>query len=513
MITQGLVTAYLTLIVLLPLAAVVWQSTKGERSFWDAVSDPQAVAALKLTLVVSVLVALVNAVVGTLIAWVLVRDEFPGKSVVNAVIDLPFALPTIVAGLTLLALYGPQGPFGIDIAFSRAAILVALLFVTLPFVVRTVQPVLLELDREMEEAAASLGANALQVFRRVVFPNLFPAVLSGVALAFARAIGEFGSVVLISGNLPFKTEVASVYIFGRIESGDPSGAAAVSVVLLVALLRSPPPDRRPAPPRDEARPRWVSTSSASRRSATSRCSSSCRSRWSSGGRSRTASAAAWASVTTPEAIHAFWITILITLIVVPANTIFGIACAIVIVRHRFPARGSSTRSSTCRSRSRRSSSVLRSCSSSGPAGGSTTCRSTSSSRFRAMVLATIFVSLPFVVREVVPVLREIGIEQEQAASTLGASSWQTFRRVTLPAIRWAVAYGIVLTTARALGEFGAVSVVSGRIVGKTETMTLHVEERFQSFDYVGAYAASVVLAILAIATLVAMNLFKPKEGA
>jgi sulfate/thiosulfate transport system permease protein len=232
-ITQGLVTAYLTLIVLLPLAAVVWQSTKGEQSFWDAVTDPQAVSALKLTLVVSVLVALVNAVVGTLIAWVLVRDEFPGKSVVNAVIDLPFALPTIVAGLTLLALYGPQGAFGIDIAFSRAAILAALLFVTLPFVVRTVQPVLLELDREMEEAASSLGANALQVFRRVVFPNLFPAVLSGVALAFARAIGEFGSVVLISGNLPFKTEVASVYIFGRIESGDPSGAAAVSVVLLV----------------------------------------------------------------------------------------------------------------------------------------------------------------------------------------------------------------------------------------------------------------------------------------
>ena len=233
MLTQGLVTAYLTLIVLLPLSAVVWQSTKGEQSFWDAVTEPQAVSALKLTLAVSVLVAIVNAVMGTLIAWVLVRDDFPGKGVVNAVIDLPFALPTIVAGLTLLALYGPQGPFGVDVAFSRAAILLALLFVTLPFVIRTVQPVLLELDREMEEAAASLGANSLQVFRRVVFPNLFPAVLSGVALAFARAIGEFGSVVLISGNLPFETEVAAVYIFGRIESGDPSGAAAVSVVLLV----------------------------------------------------------------------------------------------------------------------------------------------------------------------------------------------------------------------------------------------------------------------------------------
>ena len=236
MITQGLVTAYLTLIVLLPLAAVVWQSTKGERSFWDAVSDPQAVAALKLTLVVSVLVALVNAVVGTLIAWVLVRDEFQGKSIVNAVIDLPFALPTIVAGLTLLALYGPEGPFGIDVAFSRAAILLALLFVTLPFVVRTVQPVLLELDREMEEAAASLGANALQVFRRVVFPNLFPAVLSGVALAFARAIGEFGSVVLISGNVPFETEVASVRIYSQVENDNITAAAALAVVLLTISL-------------------------------------------------------------------------------------------------------------------------------------------------------------------------------------------------------------------------------------------------------------------------------------
>ena len=305
MLTQGLVTAYLTLIVLLPLSAVVWQSTKGERGFWDAVSEPQAVSALKLTLAVSVLVALMNAVIGTLIAWVLVRDEFPGKGVVNAVIDLPFALPTIVAGLTLLALYGPQGPFGIDVAFSRAAILLALLFVTLPFVIRTVQPVLLELDREMEEAASSLGANALQVFRRVVFPNLFPAVLSGVALAFARAIGEFGSVVLISGNLPFKTEVAAVYIFGRIESGDPVGRrrrvgrpARLSFATLLLIGGS-------APPRDEARPRWVSTSSASRRSATSRCCSSSRSRWSSGGRSRTASARPGTSVTTPEAKHAF----------------------------------------------------------------------------------------------------------------------------------------------------------------------------------------------------------------
>jgi sulfate transport system permease protein len=227
------VTAYLSLIILLPLAALVWQAGKaGKTGFWDAVTDPQAVAALKLTLVVSLAVCLINAVMGTIVAWILVRDRFWGQSAVNAIIDLPFALPTIVAGLTLLALYGPKGPVGIDIAFSRAAVLVALLFVTLPFVIRTVQPVLLELDREMEEAAASLGAGPLTTFRHIVFPNLFPAILSGIALAFARAVGEFGSIVLISGNLPYKTEVASVFIFGRIESGDAPSAAAVSVVIL-----------------------------------------------------------------------------------------------------------------------------------------------------------------------------------------------------------------------------------------------------------------------------------------
>jgi sulfate transport system permease protein len=169
---------------------------------------------------------------GTAIAWTLVRDRFFGQGFVNALVDLPFALPTIVAGLTLLALYGPNSPSGVNVAFTRWAVLVALLFVTLPFVVRTVQPVLLELDREMEDAAASLGAGRFATFRRIIVPNILPAILSGVALAFARAVGEFGSLVLITGNLPFKTEVISVYIFGRIESGDEGGAAAASVVVL-----------------------------------------------------------------------------------------------------------------------------------------------------------------------------------------------------------------------------------------------------------------------------------------
>ena len=235
--TLGISTVYLTLIVLIPIAAVVAEAFDGGWSqFWNAVSAPEAVAALKLTFGISLLVVLVNAVTGTLIAWVLVRDSFRGKSVVNAIIDLPFALPTIVAGLTLIACYGPQSPFGVNVAFTRVAIGLALLFVTLPFVVRAVQPVLLELDREMEEAATSLGASAFTSFRRIVLPNLLPAILSGSALGFGRAIGEFGAVILISGNIPFETQVSSWYIFQAIESDEPAAAASVSVVLLACSL-------------------------------------------------------------------------------------------------------------------------------------------------------------------------------------------------------------------------------------------------------------------------------------
>jgi sulfate/thiosulfate transport system permease protein len=233
----GAGVVFLSLVVLIPLAAVVARGFEdGLGTFWEAVTAPEARAAIVFTLWISAVVMAVNVVFGTLIAWVLVRDEFRGKRAVNALIDLPFALPTIVAGLTLLALYGPDGPAPVDIAFSRWAVLLALLFVTLPFVVRAVQPVLEALDREVEEAAASLGASPLTTFRRVILPALIPAIGAGAGLGFARALGEIGSVILISGNLPFRTEVASVFIFGRIESDAITSAAAVSVVLLVASL-------------------------------------------------------------------------------------------------------------------------------------------------------------------------------------------------------------------------------------------------------------------------------------
>ena len=229
---------YLTALVLLPIAALLAKSSTGGLSaFWREVSNPEAVAAIKLTLIASVIVVAINAFFGTIIAWVLVRDEFPGKKIVNALIDLPFALPTIVAGVVLLALYGNKSPVGVNVAFTRASVGLALLFVTLPFVVRSVQPVLLELDRAMEEAASSLGATQFTVLRRIVLPTLAPAIISGVALSFARALGEYGSLVLITGELPFKTEVGSVYIFGQIQDENLPAAAAVSVfLLLIALL-------------------------------------------------------------------------------------------------------------------------------------------------------------------------------------------------------------------------------------------------------------------------------------
>ena len=233
----GLAVTYLSLLVLLPVAAVLSKSfSAGWGQFWHAVAAPEGVAALKLTLIVSLAVATFNAVAGLLVAWVLVRDEFMGKGLVSALIDLPFALPTIVAGLTLLTLYGPHSPFGVDVAGTRIGIAMALAFVTLPFSVRSVQPVLAAIDREAEEAAASLGARPRSVLWRIVLPSVAPAMLAGAGLAFARALGEFGSVVLISSNLPFKTEVASAWIYGLSQGGQLQGAAAVSVVLIVIAL-------------------------------------------------------------------------------------------------------------------------------------------------------------------------------------------------------------------------------------------------------------------------------------
>lgn len=233
----GVATLWLSIIVLLPLAAILVESLgDGWSGFWTAITAPNAIASLWVTIWVSLIVAAINLVLGTLVAWVLVRDDFPGKGFVNAVIDLPFALPTIVASIVLLSLYGPDSPVNIHLSATQPALVIALLFVTLPFVVRQVQPVIIELEQDVEQAAASLGASNLTIFRRIIVPALLPAMLTGTGLAFTRAIGEFGSVVLIGGNIPKETQVASQYIQQQIEIDAPINAAAVSVVLLVVAF-------------------------------------------------------------------------------------------------------------------------------------------------------------------------------------------------------------------------------------------------------------------------------------
>ena len=230
----GAASIWLSVIVLLPLAAIVWQAAGGGwHAFWVSITSNSAVASFRVTLTISLGVTLVNLVFGLIVAWVLTRDDFPGKRLVDSVIDLPFALPTIVASLVMLALYGPNSPVNLHLQHTKWGVGIALLFVTLPFVVRSVQPVLLELDRETEEAAASLGANNWTIFTKVILPALLPSLLSGAGLAFSRAIGEFGSVVLIGGAVPGETEVSSQWIRTLIENDDRTGAAAISIVLLV----------------------------------------------------------------------------------------------------------------------------------------------------------------------------------------------------------------------------------------------------------------------------------------
>jgi len=233
----GFVVVYLSLVVLIPIAALIASAAGAwQNGAWRAISNPQTVAALELTIGTSALVTLINVVIGIATAVVLARDDFAGRHVLDAAIDLPLALPTIVAGLTLLTLYGPESPIGLNVAFTRVAITLALLFVSFPFVVRSVQPVLHVLDSEVEDAGRSMGAGELTLFRHVILPQLMPAVLTGAALAFARALGEYGAVVLLSGNIPFSTQLASVYIFGEVEQGNTPNAAAISLILLVLTL-------------------------------------------------------------------------------------------------------------------------------------------------------------------------------------------------------------------------------------------------------------------------------------
>ena len=360
----GYTVLYLSLIVLIPLSAVFLKSVSSSWAhFWKAVTSPDVLASYRLSFGASLVAALINVVFGFLVAWVLVRYEFPGKALVDALVDLPFALPTAVAGIALTSLYAENGwlgrylaPLGIKVAFTPLGVIVALTFIGLPFVVRSVQPVLADADQELEEAAASLGASRWQVFSRVIFPLVRPALLTGFALAFARALGEYGSVIFISGNLPMQTEITPLLIVTKLEQYDYAGATAIAVVMLVASFVLLLGDQRAAAAyaagswRPTERDRWRRTRTSAQIGTIRRSV-----RW---GLTLLALAAlglfivlplvavfvqafekGWAAylaaIREPDTLSAIQLTLLTAGIAVPLNLVFGLAAAWAITKFQF----------------------------------------------------------------------------------------------------------------------------------------------------------------------------------
>ena len=527
---------YAGLLVLVPLAALfVKTAGLSADEFWRIVTAPRALAAYRLSFGAALAAALLNAVFGLLLAWVLARYRFPGRALVDAIVDLPFALPTAVAGLTLTAVYSANGwlgrflvPLGLKVVFAPAGIVLALTFVGLPFVVRTVQPVLEDLDAELEEAAAVLGASRLQTFLRIVFPNLLPPLLTGFTLAFARALGEYGSIVFVSGNMPFRTEIAPLLIVTKLEQYDTAGATAIALVLLVtsfflvftinALQRwtrrragastvigrgfrlAPALADAPALRRGLVAVAFLFLAlflfvplAAVFAQALSK-----------------GPGAYFAAITQPAALSAIRLTLLTAAVAVPLHLVFGVVAAWLIAKFRF--RGKNLLVSVIDLPFAVSPVIA------GLVFVLLFGRQGFLGPFLAandwkiifavpgIVLATVFVTFPFVAREVLAVLEAQGNEEEEAALTLGAGGWQTFFRVTLPKARWGILTGVVLCNARAMGEFGAVSVVSGHIRGVTNTLPLHVEILYNEYDFTGAFAVASLLTFLALVTLAARKL-------
>lgn len=551
---------YLFVLILVPLgASVVKACGLSPAEFWAAVSHERAVAAYRLTFVSSFQAAAINVVLGGVVAWTLVRYEFPGKRIVDALVDVPFALPTAVAGLVYASLYVKDGwlgqflvPLGFEGAFTRTGIVLVLVFTGFPFVVRTIQPVLEDIDHETERAAETLGANRWETFRRVIFPVLVPPALTGFTLAFARAVGEYGSVIFISSNMPFETEIAPVLIVSQLEAFHYREASAIAVVLLAGsftllgvinvterwsqpgsapqvvrtlfdvlirgLTRAVSAVARLVPQSGTANEFGVVPTSSVLSAVVPRVLIAATvvilgvvvavplanifvQAFQNG-----AGAYVRSLVSDPDTRHAVMLTLIVAPLAVAMNTLFGVSAAYTIARFRFPGRAILT---TLIDLPFSVSPVV--------AGlvfvllfglqtplGAWLKEHGYQVIFAppGLVLATAFVTFPFVARELIPVLEAHGPEEEIAARSLGASGAQMFWRVTMPNIKWGLLYGVILCNARAVGEFGAIYVVSGRINGRTDTMPLRIEKLLQEYDQPAAFALASVLTILALATLI-----------
>ncbi len=550
---------YLAVLVLIPLAAGIAKAAELSWSeFVAAVWTERAIAAYKLTFFVSLQAALINVVLGLVVAWSLVRYEFWGKRFLDALVDVPFALPTAVAGLVYASLYVGNGwlgqylvPWGFEAAYTRTGIVLVLVFTGFPFVVRTVQPVLEDLDAEAEQAATTLGASPLQTFLRVILPVLIPPTLTGFTLAFARAIGEYGSVIFISSNMPMKTEIAPMLIVARLEEYAYREAAAIAVMLLFAsfsllivinlIERFSQPGGAPKLWHRLSAPmvrlsRQVGRIVFSSKIANTQPHIQTRSQASSFARRAVPiMLVGWSIlivgvlvvvpllsvfaqafqkgvgtyisniVSDPDTRHAIGLTLIVAPLAVAMNTVFGVAAAYTIARFRFPGR---TILITLIDLPFSVSPVV--------AGLLFVLLFGLQTPLGAwlkihgyqvlfappgLVLVTAFVTFPFVARELIPVLEAIGSDEEIAARSLGANGWQMFTRITLPNIKWGLIYGIILCNARAMGEFGAIYVVSGRIGGQTDTMPLRVEKLIQEYNQPAAFALASVLTFLAMVTL------------
>lgn len=532
--------AWLVLLVVVPLGALVLRAlSSGPLDLLRSVLEPRMRAALRLSVGSALLAALLDLGLGLLLAWVLVRRRFPGRRLLDALIEVPLALPTAVAGIALTAIYAPSGwagrllaELGWKVAYAPAGVVVAMAFVGLPFTVRTVQSVLAALDPAVEEAAGSLGATRWQTLRMVTLPLLAPALRGGFAMSFARALGEYGSVVFIAGNLPFRTETAPLLVVARLEQFDYDGAAALGVVLLVVALtvllgahalghpvRSSGGAGVLRAPSDRHEPwAWLSRLLPVVLALGVFALVVLAPLVEVGAQAAAGGASTWLrAVVATDTLAAVRLTLLATAIAVPVNTVCGVATAWVLARCSFPGR-----------RFVRALVEVPIAVSPVVAGllfvllfGRGSLLGTALAArgvhvlfaLPAVVLATLFVTIPLVAHEVLPALEAASVSEEEAAQTLGATGWQAFWHVTLPKIRWALLYGVLQCTARAMGEFGAVSVVSGRIQGHTETLSLRIQTLYDLYDLAGAFAVASLLAAFSLATLFARSLLERKKGA
>ncbi len=537
----GITLTMLTCIVLIPLASLVLETLQigSFQEFWEIVTDKYIMSGYKVSLLCAFLAAVINTIMGVIIAWILVRYKFPGKTFVNGIIELPFAIPTSVAGIALTSLYADTGwigsffaKFGIAIAYTKAGIIIAMVFIGIPFVVRSVQPVLEKFDNEYEEAAMTLGASKRVTFFKVILPELFPSILAGFGLAFARGIGEYGSVVFIAGNIPLKTQIAPLLIYSKLQQYKYEDATAIALVLLIISfvlmliingLQLYMQRFASAGDNMSGIRKVVEIEPSEKRF---------------GGRQVLifigvlflvvmlivplaliiiyALRDGWASyveaLIDAETIHALKLTLIATVIAVAVNTIFGVAAAILLTKYVFPGRQVLATLIDLPFSISPVIAGLIFLLTFGSIGWMDPILSALDIQIvfavPGIVLATIFVTFPFVFRELFPVLNAQGRHEEEAAALMGARPGKIFRKITFPHMKWAFAYGIVLCAARAMGEFGAVSVISGHLRGKTNTLSLHVEILFNEFNTTASFAVASLLVVLAVIILIVRNVLE-----